>query len=87
VLNYFVYYGEFERMTKVRDQKVITKFGERIKYLRETKSLSQEDLAYAADIPVNQVGRIERGEINTTISSLYAIAKALGLKPKELLDF
>lgn len=74
-------------MTKVRDQKLLTKFGKRVKQLREEKHFSQEELAYSADIPLNQVGRIERGEINTTISSIYAVAKALGLKPKDLLDF
>jgi transcriptional regulator with XRE-family HTH domain len=74
-------------MTKIRDQKVIDKFGEKVKKLREAKQLSQDDLAYAADIPVNQIGRIERGENNTTISTIFAIAKALGVKAKELLDF
>ncbi len=55
--------------------------------LRVKHKLSQEKLAYDADIPINQIGRIERGEINTTLSSIYAIAKALGIQPKDLLDF
>lgn len=74
-------------MTKVRDQKLLDKFGKRIRELREKANLSQEALAYAADIPINQVGRIERGEINTSLSSIFAIAKALNKEPKELLEF
>lgn len=51
-----------------------------------SKNMSQEDLAYTADIPVNQIGRIERGEINTTISTLKVIADALKVKLTELVD-
>lgn len=72
-------------MKKVQDQETINKFGKRVRDLREAKKMSQEDLAFAADIPVNQVGRIERGEINTTISSIYAIARALNMKLGDLL--
>ena len=49
--------------------------------------MSQEDLAYDADIPISQIGRIERGEVNTTASTMYAIAKALGIHHKELMSF
>jgi len=52
--------------------------------MRESKKISQEDLAYTADIPINQVGRIERGEINTTISTIYALAKALDTTVEDL---
>ncbi|MBR0571924.1 helix-turn-helix transcriptional regulator [Microvirga sp. STS03] len=51
--------------------------GENIRLLRLSKGLSQEEIAYAADIPINQIGRIERGEINATVSTLYVISKAL----------
>ncbi|QTE21017.1 helix-turn-helix transcriptional regulator [Polaribacter cellanae] len=49
--------------------------------------LTQEALAYDLDIPVSQIGRIERGEINTTISTLLAISKALNKKVEDLFDF
>ena len=74
-------------MINIRDKKFINAFGEHIKELRIKKRLSQEDLANDADIPINQIGRIERGEVNTTISTINAIAKALGIPPKELFDF
>ena len=52
-----------------------------------SKKISQEILAYSADIPISQVGRIERGEINTTISTIKVIANALNIPLKELFDF
>lgn len=39
--------------------------------------MSQHDLSIEADIPKNQVGRIERAEINTTVITLEKLAKAL----------
>ncbi|MCA1967472.1 MAG: helix-turn-helix domain-containing protein [Flavobacterium sp.] len=36
-------------------------------------------------MPRNQIGRIERGEINTTIITLHKICKALQINIKELL--
>lgn len=52
-------------------------FGQRIKELRLAKGMSQEELANTAEIPINQVGRIERGEINTTLVTIKALADAL----------
>ncbi|MDD7913195.1 helix-turn-helix domain-containing protein [Polaribacter ponticola] len=62
-------------------------FGKYLKMLRNKANLSQEDLANDCDISISQIGRIERGEINTTISTLYVLAKALNIEVKELFDF
>lgn len=74
-------------MTKIRDQELIHKFGKHLKKLREERGMTQEQLAIAADIPVNQVGRIERGEVNTTISTLFALANGVSANPEVLLKF
>ncbi len=78
---------DFGKVTKVRNKKLIENFGIHLKTLRLEKSLSQEDLANDADIPINQIGRIERGEINPSLSTLYSIAKALSLRLHELMKF
>ncbi|MBC8767367.1 helix-turn-helix transcriptional regulator [Arenibacter sp. BSSL-BM3] len=57
----------------------------KIRSLREEKGLSQFQLATEADIPKNQIGRIERAEINTTILTLSNIAKALNVDVKKFL--
>lgn len=61
--------------------------GKRIKELRKVQGLSQESLSYEADIPLSQVGRIERGEINPTVSTLSAIASALNTDLHHLFNF
>jgi hypothetical protein len=44
-------------------------------------------LANDANIPINQVGRIERAEIYTSINTIYKLAYALNIPVKELFDF
>ncbi|MFA5556001.1 MAG: helix-turn-helix transcriptional regulator [Flavobacteriaceae bacterium] len=41
-------------------------------------------MSYDANIPRSQVGRIERGEISTSITTLHKICKALKIDIKEL---
>ena len=62
------------------------KIGERIKEIRISKKLSQEMLANDADIPINQIGRIERAEISTSLQTIYKIIKALDIKIKDLFN-
>jgi len=70
-----------------RDNTFIKKFGQRLRDIRKTKGISQEDLAWKTGFELSQIGRIERGEVNTSISHIAAIAKALKITPKELFDF
>lgn len=71
----------------VKNKKFVAAFGNRVRDLRILKNLSQEDLANSAEIPINQVGRIERGEINTTLATIKALADALKVNVVELFDF
>lgn len=66
----------FNRYT-TQDKAVINKVGLKIKQLRNKHAISQNELALRADIPKNQVGRIERGQINTSLVTLYRVATAL----------
>lgn len=66
---------------------LIENLGKRIYTLRKAKGYSQEQLANMADIPINQVGRIERAEINASISTISFIADALEISLNELLTF
>ena len=68
--------------------KALTKaLGNRIRELRKERGISQEALSNEAEVPLSQIGRIERGENNPTISTLYVICEALRVELKELLDF
>ncbi|WP_221284850.1 helix-turn-helix domain-containing protein [Mucilaginibacter sp. SP1R1] len=64
-------------MINIKNVKLIKTFGERLRELRISERLSQEELANLADIPISQVGRIERGENNPTLSTIGALAAAL----------
>ncbi len=70
-----------------RHEPGIKAFGNRLRQLRKERGLSQEDLAFAADIELSQISRIERGIINTSISQVFQIAEALGVPPAVLFDF
>lgn len=74
-------------MISIKNKALVKALGERIRDFRTLKNLSQEDVANEADIPLSQIGRIERGEINPTISSLFVISEALDIELKILLDF
>lgn len=74
-------------MIKTRNISYLKAFGENIRKLREQRNLSQEVLCDLAELSKNQIGNIERGEVNTTISTAYAIAKALNLEVSELFQF
>lgn len=74
-------------MIHIYNQKYIKAFGERLRALREERKLSQRKLAEIAGIKYSQIGRIERGEQNTSLSSIYVLAKALEVTPSEFLDF
>lgn len=66
-------------MIRAIDKEVLALLGTRIKELRKEHRLSQEKLAYAADISFSQLVRIESGKYNTSISSITSICKAFNI--------
>lgn len=62
---------------QVRDEILLKKIGDRISEKRKEQNLSQGQLAFEAGLPLMQISRIERGKVNSSISTLSAIAKAL----------
>ena len=62
-----------------------TDVGFKIRTLRQEKGLSQERLAGLADLHRAYIGQIERGEKNIGLKNLEKIAKALGVRAKDLL--
>ena len=52
---------------------------------RQERGLTQEQLAFAAEIDLTYVGGIERGKRNPSVVVLARIADALGTDPAELL--
>ena len=59
--------------------------GREIKKAREVLQKSQEALAFEAGIHRTYVSLIERGKKSPTLAVIVRLAKALGIKPSELL--
>ena len=67
------------------DKQFIKKVGKRIKFLREEKGLSQEELAYDANVSRSTISMIETAQNDITLSKVKRIATALEIEPFELL--
>ena len=63
------------------------KFSQNLKKIRESKNLTQEELAVKAALSANYYAKIERGEINITYKTLEKIVTALKTKSSEILPF
>jgi len=71
----------------LKNKKLIISFGLHVRQLREKKDYSMRHLADLADVNYTQISKIETGKINTTISTAYALAKALDITLDELFKF
>ena len=67
--------------------KILTAFGEIVRDKRKEQGLSQEDLAFKADLHRTYIGMIERAEKNLTLANIEKIALALGVPIHALLFF
>jgi len=74
-------------MKYLRHPEGIIAFGKNLRKVRLKKGISQEDLAYKVGVETSQIGRIERGKIQTSISMVFHLADALEVAPKKLFDF
>lgn len=70
-----------------RDERFIKKFGANLKKVRKEKGISQETLANELGFSQPHIVKIELGQVNTSISHIAAIAKALKIHPSELFQF
>lgn len=64
---------------------VLIKFGERVRDLRKERGLSQEQLAFKADLHRTYIGMIERAEKNITLINIEKIANALDVPISDFL--
>ncbi|WP_417445287.1 helix-turn-helix domain-containing protein [Joostella sp.] len=61
-------------------------FGKNLLRIRNEKGLSQDDLATRCRVTKGSISVIENGDRNFQFTTLLALAKALEVHPKELLD-
>ena len=58
--------------------------GKRVKMLREKQGIAQQDLAAKCNIEKSNFSRLEAGNTNPTIYTLYKIAENIGVSISEL---
>lgn len=63
------------------------KFGSRLRYLRQQKNMTQEQLAEAAKISVDFLSLVERGKNAPSFDTLERLAEALDVPVRALFDF
>jgi transcriptional regulator with XRE-family HTH domain len=71
-------------MDKASKDQVKKRFGARIRQLRKTMDLSQEEVALSAGLDRSYFGAIERGEKNVSLININRIADALKVGAGEL---
>lgn len=65
----------------------LIKLGQKIKFERTKRQISQEQLAELANLSVHGLSNIETGKTDVKYTNLLQISKAFDLKIIELLDF
>lgn len=74
-------------MKKINERKIAVLLGKNIQKFREEQGISQSQLAFESEISLRQLGRIERGEINTTFFVLYKIGRAMNVSVIKFFEF
>jgi transcriptional regulator with XRE-family HTH domain len=60
-------------------------FASNLRRLRHDKGLSQDDLAYEAEISRSYVSQLERGAFHASLKIIGKLAAVLAVEPAELL--
>lgn len=56
-------------------------FAKNLRNIRQEKDLTQEDLAYEAEVDRAHVSKIERGKTNVSLELIERFSNALGVPP------
>jgi transcriptional regulator with XRE-family HTH domain len=62
------------------------KIGARVRTLRESKGISQQNLAAICNFEKANLSRLEAGRTNPTVSTLYKISQALEISLSDIVD-
>ncbi|MEA3015244.1 MAG: hypothetical protein QOD42_3789 [Sphingomonadales bacterium] len=71
-------------MDKAQQDRVKKRFGARLRHLRKARDMTQEEVAFAADLDRSYLSGIERGKKNLSLVNIHRIAEALKVGAGEL---
>ncbi len=69
------------------NKQILIQFGKRVREERDKKGISQEKLGQLAKVHRTYIGMIERAEKNITLTNMEKIARALGKRVNDLVNF
>jgi len=69
---------------RIRNKKFLDRLAKNLKLARKKRGVTQEELAFKAGLTLSQIARIETAQINTSISTIFAILQALDVEANEL---
>lgn len=72
-------------MDHSQQERIIKAFGENLKRLRREKGWSTRELADKAEMNPGNISDLELGKKNPLLTTVYALAEALGVHPADLL--
>jgi len=76
-----------QKKAQIKDEEFLRIIGERIRYFREARDLTQTELAIACkdNLDYSQISRMELGKVNFSITYLKVVADALNISTHDLL--
>jgi transcriptional regulator with XRE-family HTH domain len=69
------------------NKQILIQFGKRVREERDKKGYSQEKLGQLAKVHRTYIGMIERAEKNITLTNMEKIARALGRRVNDSVNF
>ncbi len=62
-------------------------FGKKLKELRLSKDLTQEELYFKSTVSRSHIGMIEKGKRDITLSTIFKLSRALEVNLADFFDF
>jgi transcriptional regulator with XRE-family HTH domain len=75
------------KRARIFDTQGLEALAAKLKEVRESKDETQESLSAKSGITLSTIARIETARINPSVSTVFALARAMKISPKELFDF
>jgi transcriptional regulator with XRE-family HTH domain len=69
-----------------KKEDALLKLGRRLIQLRQQQHLSIDELAARSGSGIPEIGGIETGKVDPSLTTLIALSRGLGLPPAELLN-
>ncbi|MBL7893829.1 MAG: helix-turn-helix transcriptional regulator [Bacteroidia bacterium] len=76
---------DLKKVTENEDTRLLISLGEKIQKLRLEKKMTQLELARECDLDKQTIYRIEKGQLNITLNTLFKIADALDVVATSLI--